>query len=131
MVRRALGESFQRTRSCECQNCTVYCTGKSFERRICGYKNVCELGNEENCLNLSPKLEEPTPDPVSPDPITPDHMYSCWTKHLDKKITKDYDVTFENGTEVPNVKGLSFFEAKRRCDILGPRISNKKILPST
>ena len=116
----------KRTRSCECDNCTIYCTGKSFERKICGYKNECELGNEENCLNLSPTLETPTPppEPTPPAPSTPDssdpsEMYSCWTEHLEKMIGSAYSVVYENGTQIPNMKKK---EAMRECDILGFRI---------
>ena len=53
--------------------------------------------------------------------INPD-MYPCWTKFPDTKISSEYGVTFEDGTEIPNINGLTLAEAKRRCEILGLRI---------
>ena len=89
------------------------------------------MGNEENCLNLSPTLETPTPseppipaEPSTPEPSDPSKMYSCWTEHLQKKIGSEYRAVFENGTEISNVPGLKKKEAMLKCDILGFRISN-------
>jgi len=84
------------------------------------------MGNEENCLNLSPTLETPTPsepptpaEPSTPEPSHPSKMYSCWTEHLDKKIGSEYSAVFENGIQIPTMKKK---EAMRECDILGFRI---------
>ena len=133
---------------CQCDKCTVYCNGKSFERKICGYVSTCELENGDQCLNITPTSESTTisttakstttstaakstttSKSISPvidipaEDLNPS-MYPCWTKHAETAIKSDYKVTtFPNGTEIPNIlDGLPQFEAKRVCDILGFRI---------
>ena len=87
------------------------------------------MGNEENCLNLSPTLETPTPSeltppaPSTPDPSAPSEMYSCWTEHLDQKIGSEHSVVYENGTKILQIN-LAKKEAMRECDILGFWIYN-------
>ena len=130
---------YKRTRLCQCDKCTVYCNGKSFERKICSYVSACELENGDQCLNVTPTSEPTTTSTAakstttskSTSPVieTPTEdlnpsMYPCWTKHAEKTVAEDYRVTqFQNGTEIPKIlDGLSQFEAKRVCDILGFRI---------
>ena len=142
---------------CQCDKCTIYCNGKSFERKICSYVSTCDLNDGDQCLDVTPisKSTSPAADqsavelpPVDPSPVdsvpvdplpspvendssgldsTEDlnpSMYPCWTKHNEKAITSKFRVTaFQNGTEIPKISdGLSQFEAKRICDILGFRI---------
>ena len=122
---------------CQCDNCTVYCNGKTFERKICSYVSTCEL--------TSPAVDQSTVDPLPVDPVPVDllpspvendssgfdstvdlnpSMYPCWTKHNEQAIKSEYRVTaFQNGTEIQKIPDeLSQFEAKRICDILGFRV---------
>ena len=136
---------------CQCDNCTVYCNGKTFERKICSYVSTCELTGGQ-CLNVtpiskstSPAVDQSTVDPLPVDPVPVDllpspvendssgldstedlnpSMYPCWTKHNEQAIKSEYRVTaFQNGTEITKIPDeLSQFEAKRICDILGFRV---------
>ena len=110
----------KRTRSCECNNCTVYCNGKAFERKICGYVNSCE--NDAQCVTASASATSAS----IADPLMDDEMdgkqFSCWTKYDNHKIKSDYRLKYSNATEIPNSENLTRLEAKRRCLILGPDI---------
>ena len=111
---------YKRTRSCECNNCTVYCNGKAFERKICGYVNAC--ANDSQCLPASASTTSASIADPSMDDEMDGKQFSCWTQYDNHKIKSDYRLQYSNGTEIPNSKNLKRLEAKRRCLILGPDI---------
>ena len=91
----------------------------AFERKLCGYVNVCATENDAQCLTTSASTTSAPIVDTFEDDETDDKPYSCWTKSENKMIKNDYRVKFPNGTQILNSENLTGSEAKRRCLVLG------------
>ena len=110
----------KRTRSCDCKNCTIYCTGKAVERKICEYVNPCEMDIGNQCLIASSPSETTTStaETTTAEPML-NTIYQCFKSYYNNEIKSEYRAKFPNGTEIQNVDNLDLKGARRRCLFLG------------